>query len=437
MRRRTPLLVLLTTVLFLAPTGRADTIILKSGEKLDGKVVGETPTQYTIDYKAAAGITDTRTVLKTEVDKIEKEQPDEIAWQTLKNLKPGPTSLPAAGYDLPIRQLQYFTTQFPKSPHAAEAAQAQQAFEEEKKRVDAGEVKINGNWLSKEEVQKERYQINGRAIFSYMQELARKNDLVGALNAFDQLEKSYPGSSAYPDAIDLAKQLVEKLRSTADQTLKNWQVQKKERDDATKNMPDAERAQTAAAQKRQEQQFDAALDAAVKGGTKWPPFQRQHEKTLTTIITKVPTELSRLNALPVAKMRQSIQLSEQGRGELAKHNLDAAENTLKDATKLWPVNELAVRLNKEVAEQKKVAKAGTPAPAVATATPAPQATPARPKPTATAAATTTPLPTPVEEPKPFFSTLPGFGVIVAAVLALGFVYFSYKKKKQAAAHDLG
>src|SRR3954466_8019315 len=133
MRRRIPLLVLLTTLLLLAPTGRADTIILKSGEKLDGKVVGETPTQYTIDYKAAAGITDTRTVLKTEVEKIEKEQPDEIAWQTLKNLKPGSTSLPATGYDLPIKQLQFFATQFPKSPHVAEAAQAQQAFEEEKK----------------------------------------------------------------------------------------------------------------------------------------------------------------------------------------------------------------------------------------------------------------------------------------------------------------
>jgi hypothetical protein len=177
------------------------------------------------------------------------------------------------------------------------------------------------------------------------------------------------------------------------------------------------------------------LDAAVKGGTKWPPLQRQHEKTLTTIISKVQPELTRLNALPVAKMRESIQLSEQGRAELAKHNVEAAETALRDATKLWSVNELAVRLNKEMAEQKKLAKAATPVPVVAAVTPAARVTPATAKAAATATAST-PLPPP-EEPKSFFTTLPGLGVIVLAVLVLGFLYFSYKKKKQAAAHDLG
>jgi hypothetical protein len=435
MRRRLPLLALLAPLLLLAIAGRADTIILKSGEKLDGKVVGETPTQYTIDYKASAGITDSRTVLKTDVEKIEKEQPDEIAWQTLKLVKPGAGSLPASGYELPMRQLQYFATQYPLSPHAAEAAQALAAFEEDKKRVDAGEVKIGGKWLSKEEVLKERYQINGRAIYSYMQELAGRKDFVGALNAFDQLEKGYPGSSALPDAIALARQAADKLKTASEQTLKNWLFQKKERDDATKNLPDAQRVQTLEAQKREQAQFDAALDTATKGGAKWPPFQRQHEKTLTSLIGKAQTEMTRLDALPVAKMRQSIQFSEQARAELAKQNLDAAEAALRDATKLWSVNEVAVRLNKEMAELKKVAKAATPGP-VAGVTPAPRVTPATAK-TAAPATSTTPLPTPAEEPKGFFSTLPGYGVILLALLLLGFAYFSFKKKKQAAAHDLG
>ncbi|HEV7405140.1 MAG TPA: PTPDL family protein [Chthoniobacteraceae bacterium] len=432
MRRRFPLLLLLATALLLPTAGRADTVILKSGEKLEGKIVGETAADYTVDYKAGAGITDTRTVLKSDVEKVVKETPDDLAWQQLKTLQIGAASLPVGGYEGPMHLLQGFIAQFPQSPHAGEAAQALKGFEADKQRVDDGEVKIEGKWISKEEVQKERYQINGRAVYSYMQDLARHNDLVGALNAFDKLEKEYPGSSAYPDAVPLARQLVEKLKPTADQMLKSWQYQKGERDAATKMMPDAQRIQTAAAQKGEQDRLDAALEASTKGGVKWPPLQKQHEKTLSTIIAKTQPELTRLNALPVEKMRQSLQLAQQAREELAKHDLEAADTAAKDATKLWSANELATRLQKEVTAQKTLAKAATPVPVAVAATPAPHAAQAP-----AAKTTTAPPPVSPEEPKNFFATPRGLGAIGLVVLLLGYGYFNYKKKKQAATHDLG
>jgi hypothetical protein len=43
-------------------------------------------------------------------------------------------------------------------------------FEAEKQRVTNGERKLNGSWLSKEDVQRESYQINGAITLNFMRD---------------------------------------------------------------------------------------------------------------------------------------------------------------------------------------------------------------------------------------------------------------------------
>src|SRR5260221_2529993 len=84
----------------------ADTITLKTGEKVEGKIVAETDIDVTVSVKVSAGVTDETRIPKVNIDKIEKEQPDEIAGQPLKNLTPGVNSLPTPPYEAAIRPLQ-------------------------------------------------------------------------------------------------------------------------------------------------------------------------------------------------------------------------------------------------------------------------------------------------------------------------------------------
>src|SRR5687767_3643608 len=184
-----------------AVLGRGDTVTLKSGEKIDGRILSETSAELKIEVKSG-GIVDERTVAKSDVAKVEKASADGVAWQPLKTLQPGANSLPAAQYDRVIGPLRSFVTQFPQSPHVADAQKALTAFEEEKKRVDAGELKLNGKWISKDEVQKERYQINALVALNYLREQQARGDIIGALNTFDVIERDYPGSRAYPDAVE-------------------------------------------------------------------------------------------------------------------------------------------------------------------------------------------------------------------------------------------
>jgi len=102
----------------------ADTLTLKSGEKLEGKITAETAADVTMEVRVSAGITETRTVPKADVTAVEKDKPDDVAWQPLKNIKSGPNSLPKTAYDPLISALRGFITQHPDSPHVEEAKKA-------------------------------------------------------------------------------------------------------------------------------------------------------------------------------------------------------------------------------------------------------------------------------------------------------------------------
>src|SRR5687767_7561628 len=113
----------------LCSTAFADIFTLKSGEKIEGKIASETPTELNLEVKVSAGITDTRKVLKADVASVTKDQPDELAWTPLKNLKLSANSMPAASYAPTIASLKGFIEQFPASSHIADAQKALTAFE--------------------------------------------------------------------------------------------------------------------------------------------------------------------------------------------------------------------------------------------------------------------------------------------------------------------
>src|SRR5690606_25565940 len=98
----------------------------------------ETDTEVVIEERVSASISDPRTVQKADIAKIDKETPDQAPYQAIKNLKPGPNSLPASSYEQVMKPLEAFLSQHPQSTYAAEIKTNLSAFEEEKKRVAEG-----------------------------------------------------------------------------------------------------------------------------------------------------------------------------------------------------------------------------------------------------------------------------------------------------------
>jgi hypothetical protein len=252
-------------------------------------------------------------------------------------------------------------------------------LEAEKKRVVAGEVKLNGKWMGKEEAQKERYQINALLAFQYMRDQSGKGDLVAAMNAFDVIETQYPGAKVYPDAVELARRILPSLKQDVERKRQALIPELEQRRRQIDTMPSgAPRNELVAQQQREEAAADLAITNAERQRLKWMPVTLRSERLLSLNLGRIPDEIQRLNGLDVAKMRQSIKLAEEAREAFARKEYDVAETNLREATELWFANELATRLQTEHA-QVKTAAASTDAPTTEPGTTAaPGTTPAEP-----------------------------------------------------------
>jgi hypothetical protein len=348
--------------------------------------------------------------------------------------------LPGPSYEQAIRALNAFSSQYPKSAHAADAKSAATAFEEEKKRVDAGEVKLSGNWLSKEEAQKERYQINGLIAFNHMKEQGARGDLIGALNTFDVLEKTYPGARVYPDAVELARSLMGALRTDLDRRKQTLTFQLAEREKGLQLASEPQKSELIAVHKQEEAAAQAALDAAQKQGLKWTPIIPRSQKSIEAIAGRIPNEMQRLGSMEVAKMRQSVQAVERARAAMGKQEFDAAEKSLQEASSLWSSNELAARLQAELSTARtQVAQnppGTTPATGDAAATAGTGGETAPPVVTEQSSSAAESSVAEGEEPEKHFLLTPAGAIVVVILVVLVIAAASAYKKIKGRANDI-
>lgn len=408
--------------IFLGGGLRADTVILKSGEKVEGKILSETDAEVTLSVQITPTIKDERVIKKADVEKIDKVMPDEVAWAPLAGLTPGQDSLEKDDYERVATALGYFLTSYPASAHAKVAKERLELFQVDQKRVERGEVKMDGTWLAKDKVEEARIQIAGHILFNRMKAHATAGRSIEAMLVFDQIEKIFSGSASYPDAISLARKILAGLKPVVEQ--QQARVKRKIEDEKVrlKTAQGAEKVQLDALLKREQMMTDAAVAAVEKSGAKWLPLQPANERSLTATMSRLTSETTRLNALPIEKMTQSFKKTEEAAAELASGQLADAEKTLNEATTAWPKNEVADRLKKKLAEAKKgeaaaKVEAGK---TKAEPTPKPKATPAPRSAEAPVEATKEPEVVPFYKKSFFFIALVAitvFGAIGAKVFA--------------------
>ena len=353
-------------------TALADVVTLKGGEKLEGKITEETATELHMNVQVSAGIVDERTIPRADVDKIEKTAPDDGAWAVLKTFQPGANSLPVAQYDRFITPLKAFTAQYPKSAHFAEAQKSLAAFEDEKKRVEAGELKLDGNWLSKDQAQAERYQINGLLTLNFMRSEQARGDSISALNAFDILEKQFPNSKSYPDAVEVALKILNTVKGQAAARVAAIPAEKAAQEKAIAAAIEPARTQMKDSMVQARVAAETAMSAAGRQGLKWPPFIASSEASMRQIAEKSTAELTRLGAIDLAKFRQATELADKAKQQIANKDFAGAEASLAKTRTLWEQNEALPRLVAELAAAKAAATAAakpkaTPIPVVAEA----------------------------------------------------------------------
>ena len=343
---------LLAALCALSVFARGDTFTLKSGEKIAGNILSETDKEITLQIAVTATIKDERVIKKADIESVEKIAPDEQAWPALKALALGEESLELADYTQAITKLGAFASLYPQGSHAAEAKTKLGLFEAEKNRVEAGERKIGGKWLSAEQADQEKVQIGGNIMLSRMKRFAAAAQFPEAMNIFDVLEKNYPGSAAMPDAVEIARQAVPALKLAAEQRqaqVKQFAVESAAR---LANAKGPERHQIETMQKQNLAAIEAAVAAAERSGAAWLPLSPANDRSLTALIGKCGSEITRINALPVDKMRQSLKAVAKAKAAFEINDFSAVEKALADANSAWVANEQIKRLQVKLADER-------------------------------------------------------------------------------------
>ena len=397
---------------------RAETVTLATGEKLEGKILQESGTDITLEIKVSSSINDERVISKQDIEKIEKVLPDETAYLEIRNFKTDPqTSFRPETYDRILEALKRFVAIYPASAHAAAVKQTLADFQAEKTRVDAGEVKFLGKWLNSAEAAKRKLQIDGRQAFDGMKYQSARQDWSGALNAFDSIEKNYSAARVYPDAVDLAVQILTNLQKQVADLQKVIAYNQDQFKKALERTKPEEAPKLRAGAKREQDQYAAAIAAAKRDGAKWVPFIPRSPESMNALQAAIPVELARLKAMPVQKMRASIGLSDDARAALDSRQTDDAASLIDEALKAWPKNDEALRCKEEITGLKKEQKQAAEKTNSQAAT---KEKAARDQAAAVAAAATTAkaADTPAPAEKPFYMTINGALAIAGGVIVL-------------------
>jgi hypothetical protein len=391
-----------------------DSVTLKTGETVTGAIKSETDTEVTIEVPVSASITDERVLEKTDIAKIDKEQPDQIAYEQLIKVQPNPqSSYSSDSYDQILTSLNAFETTYPNSTYLPDIKKLAAVFQEEKTHVDAGEFKYLGKWISHDEAVKRSLQIEALQLYTNMQQQAASGDFVGAMQTFANIEQSYATTRSYPNAAALAQQVLVPLQQVLATDLlaeKRDQIQLKKTVIAT---AEPQKSVIIAQEKMEENRAAAVVAAAVKSGAKWVPLIPNSLVSIQTLQTVAATEAQRLATLPVAAMNQSIARVDAARTAMDQHDYQTANSLLVQATSLWAQNEDA-RYTLE--RLKEIVGTPTPSPKPKSlATPKPLAI-VRPTPQMVNIITETPTPAPE---KPYYMTISGSITIAAVMLVVG------------------
>ena len=107
---------LLISLILICYNTMADSIKLKDGTVLEGKILEETPTSIKIEYNLTKSIKDIKIVKRSDAVEISKEAEDEKAFKKLTNILPTADLITAEGYDeILAGSLANFMRDFPTS----------------------------------------------------------------------------------------------------------------------------------------------------------------------------------------------------------------------------------------------------------------------------------------------------------------------------------
>lgn len=303
----------------------SDTITLKNGNKLEGKITLEAADFLKIELARSGSIKETKLVKRADIATIAKTNPDELALADIKKSLPTRSMMTSSSYQSLIQTgPEAFLTAYPDSLHKPEVTKILGELNAEKAKVDRGAIKLEGEWIDAEKRRNFKTLINSRIRLYSMKQKAASRAHTSALRDFQIIEDQFVGTPAYPKAVKIALSILPTYGQLLTRQLKDAEFLNKKREADIKLLPPENQARTQAAYKKEQDRFKALAEQEKKTGVKWRSVNRRNKDSITPMIDTVRKEIDELGKIDTVKLAAQAKL-------LIKVDELINENKLKEA----------------------------------------------------------------------------------------------------------
>jgi|GEM_PF-2497357 len=294
---------LLTLCVVSAP---ADTIKLKDGKTIEGTIVSEDAASVTIKTIVVGKITDNKIVPRADIASMVKKTPEDDAADAVKNLLPTEDFLQPSAYNKLIAEgPDKFLATYPNSKYRAEIQTVKKALTDEQSQTRRSMRKVDGKWLSGDELQANDYNIQSLKLFREMQKAVAADDYRAALDAYVRIEGIGRFSISYPQAIELARTVLEKYDGSLKVAIKAVPQKLKEAEERLANMNPGDRDAAKAEREKIKKDFMAQVAEEKKAKTRFTSVLDTDLGSLNEASRQVEAEIKRVGALNVANIKET------------------------------------------------------------------------------------------------------------------------------------
>ncbi len=281
----------------LIPLACADTIQLKDGTKLEGKILKEDPQSYLVEVMVTKSIKEEKTIAKADVAKIDRVKPDEVAFATLSKLIPAPDLLTAVEYQVRISKLEKFIQEFPTGTSTPKAKAMIDELAKEQAAVAEGGIKLNGNIIPASERDANKVELAARTLERSIRAHVQASEWLPALRKFSDFERDYSTTLPFKESLPVVKQAIEAYRTQVNETAASLPKRLEDRKVGLERMTSEDRNGSTRAIDEQNAAVEKRYTDEKKAGVKWVTPDSFHKASLDDTSRFADLELKRLQAL--------------------------------------------------------------------------------------------------------------------------------------------
>lgn len=330
---RSTLWVALICAAFLPPSQASppDRIQLTTGELLEGRLISEGETEVVFSVEVMRGIFEEREIERSQIDEMVVIPEDERAVAEIEALLPTADLLDVEQYDAMINgPLAAFFEEHPESRHRARVEEVARILGEEREKVAVGGLKFEGEWLTAEDYEREKFWIDGEIALQRFEELVQRRRRVDALRQFEEIEQSHGGTDVFARALEMVMPLLRRYRAELAEGIR-LQEQREERErERMSTMTPEQRREIQDARREAERAFQERLrDVRRDSRTNWLPVNPEIVRSLQDASRVVENEIERLEQINIeevlsqgALLREVDGLLREGRIREAREALD-------------------------------------------------------------------------------------------------------------------